>query len=348
MTSDESRRTFLQLSAAALGVGSLAAIAGCAPPPASEEAAAKPDAMPPSSKGTARVKAAFSNAGLQSTWCAHGIETAKQWGEWIGVDVTVFDSQFSPEKQLRDIEDILSRDFDFVAIQAYAIKTLEGPVRKLIDRGIPVVDMDTRIVPAEEEIGIQTFVTVDHEKIAETATQVMVDAIGGKGKVVHTQGELAHSGAQLRAKGFRNIISKYPDIEVIDEQPGDWDITKVGRIWDDLLVKHPQIDGAFFHSDDMSMAGVEAIKRAGGSRKIAITSIDAQDRGIKGVTDGDLLVSVMNPSGRVHLTSLLVGYFAVTLGESRDAVPDTIGLDGPAVTKENAETFKYLLKHYMI
>jgi ribose transport system substrate-binding protein len=318
-------------------MGGLAAVLGCSP------------AAPPSAVDSGkRYKAAFSNTGLQSTWCAHGIETVKRWGNWLGVDITVYDSQFTIDKQRQDIEDMATKDWDFVAIQAYAIKTLEEPVRRLIEKGVPVIDYDTRIVPEGEDIGLWTFMTPDHEGQAERATEIIIQAMGGKGKIVHTQGALSHSGAQLRAKGFNNVIAKYPEVEVVDDQPGDWDINKVSRIWDDLLVKYKDIDGAFCHNDDMAMAAAQAVKRAGGSRKIVFGSIDAQEQGINGVLSGDLICSAMNAAGRIHWTALMVGYFACAMGQKKEEVPDFIHIDNPVVTADNAPTFKYLMENYLI
>jgi len=336
----QSRRAFLRWTPATMSIVGLASVLGC-----SEN---EVPVSPAAEKEEKRYKAAFSNAGLQATWCAHGMDTAVQWGNWLGVDVTVYDSQFSIEKQRRDVEDMATKDWDFVAIQAYGIKTLEEPVKRLIGKGTPVIDMDTRIVPAGEDIGLWTFVTPDHEKLAELTTEVITERMGYKGRVVHTQGALAHSGAQLRAQGFRNVVKKYPDIEVIDEQPGDWDISKVARIWDDLLVKHKQIDGAFLHNDDMAMAAVRAVRRSGQKREIVFGSIDAQDVGINGVIDGDLVVSAMNPAGRIHWTALMIGYFACAMNQKKSEVPSEVIIDSPVVTKDNAESFKYIMRNKLI
>jgi hypothetical protein len=49
-----------------------------------------------------------------------------------------------------------------------------------------------------------------------------------KGNVVMTQGALGHSGAQGRAKGFHQVIDgNWQDQTGLDEQPADWDVTKV-------------------------------------------------------------------------------------------------------------------------
>ncbi|MCC6155728.1 MAG: sugar ABC transporter substrate-binding protein [Candidatus Hydrogenedentes bacterium] len=344
---EDSRRSFLQWSTSSLALGALTTAFSCNETAPADAPAAAPAALPATPAGM-RYKAAFSNAGLKATWCAHGMKTAEWWGRQLGIDVTIYDSQLNIDKQRQDIEDMVTKDWDFVAIQAYAIQTLADPVKRLIDKGIPVIDFDTRIVPEGEDIGLWTFMTPDHEKLAEQATEMICQAIGGKGKIVHTQGALAHTGAQLRAKGFHTVVAKYPGIEVIDEQPADWDINKAGQIWDDLLVKYPEIDASFCHNDDMAMAARQAIKRSGKERNIVFGSIDAQEQGINGVMSGDLICSAMNAAGRIHLTALMVGYFACAQGQKKDQVPPFMIIDNPVVTKDNAAGFKYLMENKMI
>ena len=93
------------------------------------------------------LKAAFSNAGLQATWCAQGKAAAEYWGKLFNVEVTWFDGQLDAVKQRAAIDNMASQEWDFVAIQAFGIGTLTAPVNKMIDAGIPVIDMDTLIAP---------------------------------------------------------------------------------------------------------------------------------------------------------------------------------------------------------
>ena len=89
-------------------------------------------------------------AGLQATWCAQGKQAAEFWGKLFNVDVTWFDGELSAPKQRAAIDNMASQQWDFVAIQAFGIGTLTDPVKKMIDAGIPVIDMDTLIAPLEE------------------------------------------------------------------------------------------------------------------------------------------------------------------------------------------------------
>ena len=97
------------------------------------------------------LKAAFSNAGLQATWCAQGKQAAEYWGKLFNVDVTWFDGVFNNVTQRAAIDNMASQKWDFVAIQAFGIGTLTAPVNKMIDAGIPVIDMDTLIAPLDTD-----------------------------------------------------------------------------------------------------------------------------------------------------------------------------------------------------
>src|SRR5215475_9319299 len=205
------------------------------------------------------LKAAFSNAGLQATWCAQGKQAAEWWGKLFNVEVTWFDGQLDAVKQRAAIDNMASQKWDFVAIQAFGIGTLTQPVQKMIDAGIPVIDMDTLIAPLDQ-INVHSFLAPDNEFMGASVTQALVNAIGGKGKVIMTQGALGHTGAQGRAKGFNAVIKQNPNIEVLDTQPADWDVSKTARLWETYLTKYPQIDAAFFHNDDMALAAYNIMK----------------------------------------------------------------------------------------
>jgi ribose transport system substrate-binding protein len=111
------------------------------------------------------LKAAFSNAGLQATWCAQGKQAAEWWGKLFNVEVTWFDGQLDAVKQRAAIDNMASQKWDFVAIQAFGIGTLTQPVQKMIDAGIPVIDMDTLIAPLDQ-ISVHSFLAPDNESWA--------------------------------------------------------------------------------------------------------------------------------------------------------------------------------------
>jgi len=293
------------------------------------------------------LKAAFTNAGLQATWCAQGKQAAEHWGRLFNVEVTWFDGALSATKQRAAVDNMASQEWDFVAIQAFGIGTLTDPVNRMIDAGVPVIDMDTLIAPLDQ-INVHSFLAPDNEFMGAAVTQALVNEIGGKGKIVMTQGALGHTGAQGRARGFQSVIEKFPDIEVLDEQPADWDVTKAVRIWDSLLTKHPEINAAFFHNDDMALAASNVMERRG-RNDILVGGVDAMPPAIEAVSAGKMFATVRNPSCRIHGGAIIAGVAAVTGGEkSGDGIPKHVITDGPVVTKANADGMLWMQKHYLI
>src|SRR5262249_38607630 len=55
------------------------------------------------------LKAAFSNAGLQATWCAQGKQAAEFWGKLFNVEVTWFDGELGATKQRAAIDNMASQ-----------------------------------------------------------------------------------------------------------------------------------------------------------------------------------------------------------------------------------------------
>src|SRR5690242_17066313 len=241
-TSSRTRRDLLQTAAAGGAAAALLGGTGVTPALAAEVG-----------RSEKPLKAAFSNAGLQATWCAQGKQAAEYWGKLYNVEVTWFDGELDAVKQRAAIDNMASQKWDFVAIQAFGIGTLTQPVQKMIDAGIPVIDMDTLIAPLDK-INIHSFLAPDNEFMGSSVTQALMDAIGGEGNVIMTQGALGHTGAQGRARGFHSIVKKYPKVEVLEEQPADWDVSKVARLWETYLTKYPKIDAAYFHNDEIGRA----------------------------------------------------------------------------------------------
>ena len=119
--------------------------------------------------------------------------------------------------------------------------------------------------------------------MGSTVATELFKAMGGEGQVIHTQGQLAHTGAQGRAEGFHQTLANYPNIEVVDETPGNWQVDQVASLWQDLLQRFPNVKGGFFHSDDMALAARSVVEAAGLQDQVLLVGVD----GLKNACRGD-------------------------------------------------------------
>jgi len=301
---------------------------------------------------TPRLRAAFSHLGLNTAWNQRGRDTAKLLGKLLQIDVVSYDGELSVDKQRQDLEEIAEQDWDFVAIHPLAVNAYVEPVRQIIGRGIPVIDMDTRLADDLDGLGVATFLEPDNVWMGEQVTKMIVEAVqraeqSDNFEIVQTQGALTHTGAQGRAQGFHNVIQRHPGIKVVDETPGDWDVDKTTRLWEDLLEHYPNIRGAFFHNDEMALTALRTIAKARKQNQIVVGSIDGLPEACTAVNRGDMVVTVVNPTGRIHGGALWVGYFLATQGQ-RANVPKFIRIDGGVVNKETAAGYLWLGDHLLI
>jgi ribose transport system substrate-binding protein len=334
-----SRRDFIM--AAAATAGAAAALGGLDFKMAAQAAEAAGRSEKP-------LKAAFSNAGLQATWCAQGKQAAEYWGKLFNVEITWFDGELAAPKQRTAIDNMASQKWDFVAIQAFGIGTLTQPVQKMIDAGIPVIDMDTLIAPLDQ-LNVHSFLAPDNEFMGGAVTQALCNAINGEGTIIMTQGALGHTGAQGRARGFESVVKQFPKVEVLNTDPADWDVSKAARLWETHLTKYPKISAAFFHNDDMALAAYNVMK-ARNRTDILIGGVDAMPPAISAVAEGRMFATVRNPSCRIHGGAVIAGVAAVTGGEKsgEGGIPKSVVTDGPVVTKANAAGMQWMQDHFLI
>jgi ribose transport system substrate-binding protein len=299
---------------------------------------------------TPRLRAAFSHNGLQGSWNARGRDTAQFMGRLLGIDVVNYDGEFNIDKQRRDLIEIASQNWDFVAIHPQAVNAYLEPVQELIRRGIPVIDMDTRLADDLLRLGVVTFLEPDNLWMGEQVTQAIIDAVQSPSQsfeIIHTQGQLTHTGAQGRARGFHKVIERYPGVKVLDETPGDWDADKTSKLWDMLLERYPNVRAGFCHNDDMALAALRSVKKAGKQEQVIIGGIDGMQPACAAVERGDLVATAINPTGRIHGGAIWIGYFLATRGKL-ESVPKFIRMDGGIVNRENAAGYYWLGDHLLI
>lgn len=324
-----SRRKFLGQITVGAGLGTAALLTGCQ------------QEVPQAAPGTGRKKlrAAFSNAGLQSSWCALGKTTAELWGKLLDVDVEWFDGEFDSEKQRNKIDNIVYEDWDFCCFQAVQIDSLVPSVKKLKERNIPVISMDTLLVAMNKmrDTGVWVEVTPNQVFMGHSSSRYLFEKIGGKGKVIHIGGLSAHSGAQGRREGFEAALKEFPQVEVIGGGVRwcDWDKEKARNTFESLLSQEKEpIAGAFFHSDDMALACLPALKETV-HKQMVVTAVDGQKEGLQSIRDEKLAATTVNPVCLIHQTALVVGQFIVRNKEPIDRVPLEIITPGPLVSLES-------------
>ncbi len=115
----------------------------------------------------------------------------------------------------------------------------------------------------------------------------------GQGKILGVQGMLANSASINRTIGLENALEEYPDVELLDIQPADWNPQVALTLTETWLSTYDDIDGIWVANDSMALAVVEALKAAG-REDILVAGIDGIPDAITAVQNGDMIATVSN------------------------------------------------------
>jgi ribose transport system substrate-binding protein len=307
----------------------------------SEDAKAVSTAAASAAAGSgAGLKMLGTNGGVVD-WYNQGAAAMQHWCDIFGVDLTFVQAELDSAKQRERLDaEVVKGGWDIAGIVPNESGVIVQPVQALIDSGTVVIQMVSRIAPEGQDLPIFTWVEQSSFEMGLAVASALFEKVNGSGTVIQTQGPSAFTGAQQRALGFAEALKRYPNMELLATDFGDWDVNKAQAQWETYVNKYPKIDVGYFHNDSMALAGYQALKAAGRESQTVLGGADGMPEAIKAVSDGRMFATVRHSAPRIHMYPVVIGV-AKKLG-AIDTVPAKVIVDGPVVTAENSESLLFL------
>ncbi|MEV4242294.1 substrate-binding domain-containing protein [Streptosporangium canum] len=247
-----------------------------------------------------------------------------------GVALTVTDAQNDASQQVNQIQNFASQSMKAIIINPVD-SDAAGPAVKAAERSkIPVIAVD-RVVN-----GATVAQTVASDNVAggKLAAQELAKQMGEKGKVAVLQGVPGTSAARDRGQGFTEGIKAYPDIQVVAQQPADFDRTKGLDVMTNLVQSNPGITGVFAENDEMALGAVKALGAKAG-KEVKIVGFDGTPDGLKAIQAGTLNASIAQQPQLLGQQAVQ-GAIKAAKGEKIEA---TVAVPVKAVNKDNVAEF---------
>jgi len=249
----------------------------------------------------------------------------------LGIELIVTDAQNDPQIQLKDIENLLSQDLDALIIDPTDSDAIISGVEAANDLDVPVFTMD-RVSNGGEVV---SHIGYDAIKSGNLAAQFLVDSLDGEGKIVEIQGIMGTNVAQDRSKGFNDIISENPGMEIVSQQVANFDRAEAMTVMENILQANPEIDGVYAANDEMLLGALEAIEAAGRLDDIIIIGCDGLDETLEGIIEGKIEATIAEFPYVLGQSILKVAHSYL---EGETVEENTI-LDNELITAENVNDF---------
>src|SRR5690606_19557565 len=113
-------------------------------------------------------------------------------------------------------------------------------IKRAKRQGIYVVSVDRGL----REPVADVYLAGDNRAFGRKAAEFMAEKLGGKGNIVILEGMPVEINTE-RVEGFREAMSKHPEIKILDSQPGNWNRQDAVRVMQGFLAKYPKIDAVW-------------------------------------------------------------------------------------------------------
>jgi ribose transport system substrate-binding protein len=231
----------------------------------------------------------FAQDTLNQPWRAYQAKVVeRELKKLPNVTPIITDGQGRSERQIANIEDMVTKGVDLLIVSPKEEGALTPVVSQAHKKNIPVVLIDRGVTGEDYRV----WVKGDNYRIAAITADYIAERFTKKfgkpqGNVVVIEGVPGSTTAVERAAGFKQrIAEKYPGIKIIASQPADYRRDKAMQVMEDFLQAFPKIDAIFTHADEMTMGALYAIENAKRRNEIVITSVNGTMEAIKAIMDG--------------------------------------------------------------
>jgi ribose transport system substrate-binding protein len=177
--------------------------------------------------------------------------SAQQYGYELILNAAEWDAN----RQISQIEDFVTRKVDAIIVAPVDSRGVGNGILAANKAAIPVFTADIASFEGE----VICHVASDNLAGGRLAGEYLVKLLGGKGKIAIINQPIVTSTLD-RVQGFREIIQKYPEIEVVADMNGDGVRDRAMQVATDILQAHPQLDGIFAINDDSALGTLDAIE----------------------------------------------------------------------------------------
>lgn len=247
-----------------------------------------------------------------------------------GVSLTVTDAQNDAAQQVNQVQNFTSQSMRAIILNPVD-SDAAAPAVKIAERaGIPVIAADRGVNNAT----VAQTVASDNVTGGKLAADELAKLMGQKGKVAVLQGVPGTSASRDRGQGFAEGIKAYPNIQVVAQQPADFDRTKGLDVMTNMLQSNPDITGVFAENDEMALGAIKALGAKAGN-EVKVVGFDGTPDALKAIKEGTMNASVAQQPQLIGQQSVQ-GAVKAARGEQ---IPATVAVPVKVATKDNLAEF---------
>jgi len=226
------------------------------------------------------------------------IKYTPKYGDELGLTLKTTNSQNDVAKLTANIQTFVSQGVKGVVMAPQDTAAIAPALDQLAAKKIPVVTVDTR-----PDSGTAAMVVrADNRAYGTKACQFLGAKLGGKGKVVMLQGDLASINGRDRTEAFNTCMKKdFPGITVFGEAT-NWEANTAAQKLQTRLTANPDIKGVYMESSFALSGTLQLLKQKNllvgpeDPKHVFVVSNDGIPEELKDIAAGQIDATVSQPA----------------------------------------------------
>ena len=253
-------------------------------------------------------------------------------GEYIYDSITVKLASSDDDNVLQNkqVNQFVDEGVDLLIVSPNQLSAISKAVERAYDKGIPVILYDRKTNSDK----YTAFIGCDNYTVGKSMGNFIAERLQGKGRIVEIRGLEGSSPAMERHRGFMDAIQKYPGVQLVASEGGDWKEDGGNKAMKRILSKTQDFDYVFAHNDRLAYGAYQAAKQLGVKRQYKYTGVDAlanKGGGLGLVRDGIFEATYLYPTKGDEVISLALKILGHQPYKRDNYLISSI------ITKENAE-----------
>ncbi|HEX7645338.1 MAG TPA: D-xylose ABC transporter substrate-binding protein [Burkholderiaceae bacterium] len=215
--------------------------------------------------------------------------------EQMGAKVYVQSADASEQRQIAQIENLISRGVDAIVIVPYNATVLNNAVREAKKANIKVISYDRLILNAD----IDAYISFDNKLVGEMQAQGVLQ-LKPKGNYYLLGGAPTDNNAKMLREGQMAVLQPLVDkgdIKIVGKQwVKDWSASEAMAIVENALTaNNNKIDAVVASNDGTAGGAIQALAAQKLAGKVAVSGQDADLAAVRRVIAGTQAMSVYKP-----------------------------------------------------
>lgn len=256
---------------------------------------------------------------------------AREAADEAGIELLVETAWGDPALQADQVAEFIESGVSAIVIVPIDPDTIVPAVEAANAAGIPVLAVDRAVSGGV----VTALIASDNVGGGRMAGEYLFEAMGGSGKVVEIQGDMAVSSGALRSEGFQVALDAAPGIERVVQAPAYFDYGIAYESTRQALEEDPDIGGVFASNLAMLYGAAEGVVAAGRQGQVRVVGFDTDDVILDMVRDGSIDATVAQLPWMMGQKAVEAA-LATVAGETVDAF---IPVATVLVTADNVDQF---------